>query len=338
MEDLVFTILGDLTAQDTEISLNSEEISGQDSLGMTPSGSISTIADIRIKTGKRVEFFYPSVDFPILQAYTDLGTGIHITSDMIARRFSLQGDVQIRSGEIFYLERNFYIREGTLFFNENENQFEPRISARAEIRDQGDEGPVTISMIIDNAPLNSFTPRFESNPALSQTEIYSMLGQNPQGNALITTGADLLTQFTVMRQLQRTVRDFLNLDMFSVRTQVLQNMVFQATGFNNNNANTSPGADGSEIAARQNRVGNYFDNTTVFLGKYIGSDIFVQSMFSFRYDENKQTFGGMLLEPEIGMEMRNPLFNIQLNMMFLHPENWFIEDVSFTLTWRRSFF
>jgi hypothetical protein len=131
--------------------------------------------------------------------------------------------------------------------------------------------------------------------------------------------------------------------MFSVRTQFLQNMVFQATGFNTTGSTGTTGgsgtaASGDEIVEIQNRVGNYFDNTTVFLGKYIGSDIFVQSLFSVKYDENKQTLGGMTLEPEIGIEMRNPLFNIQLNMMFLHPENWFINDVSFTLTWRRSFF
>jgi hypothetical protein len=332
MEDMIFTVSGDLTAHNTEISLNSEEIAASETFASASSG-ITTVTDIRITTGKRVEFFYPSVELPILQAYTDLGTGIHITSDEVSRRFTFRGDVRIRSGEIFYLERNFYIREGTLFFNENELQFDPRISARAEIRDQSEEGPVTISMIIDNAPLRSFTPRFESNPPLSQTEIFSFLGQNPQGNAIITAGADILTQFTVMRRLQRIVRNFFNLDMFSVRTQVLQNMVFQAAGFNNNTV-----TPGGETIEKENRVGNYFNNTTVFLGKYIGSDIFVQSLFSFKYDENKQTWGGISLVPEIGMEMRNPLFNIQFNMMFLHPENWFIEDVSFTLTWRRSFF
>jgi hypothetical protein len=220
LEESIFSILGDLTAHNTEISLNTEEISAQEP---PPVGEITTVTDIRIQTGKRVEFFYPTVEFPMLQAYADLGTGIHITSDMVSRRFTLQGDVQIRSGEIFYLERNFYIREGTLYFNENELQFAPRISARAEIRDQSDEGAVTISMIIDNAPLQSFTPRFESNPALSQTEIYTLLGQNPQERTtdlIISTGADLLTQFTVMRGLQREVRNFLNLDMLDRKSVV----------------------------------------------------------------------------------------------------------------------
>ncbi|MDR1565939.1 MAG: translocation/assembly module TamB [Treponema sp.] len=341
MADMILTVSGDLTAQNTEISLNAEEISAPD--GSPPTG-IMTVTDIRIKTGRRVEFFWPNAAFPMLQAYTDLGTGIRITNDETSRRFSLQGDVRLRSGEIFYLERNFYIREGTLFFNENELDFDPRISARAEIRDQSEEGPVTISMIIENAPLKSFTPRFESSPALSQLEIFSLLGQNPQGlsgdagdrrNPMLSFAGDALTQFIVLRRLQKTVRDFLGMDMFSIRTQVLQNMVYSAAGISpggGNDLNSS-----GEPAERAYRAGNYFDNTTVFFGKYIGSDIFVQSLFSFRYDETKQTWGGLKLEPEIGLEMRNPLFNIQLNMALLHPENWFINDVSFTLTWKRSF-
>ncbi|GHU64889.1 hypothetical protein FACS189447_02760 [Spirochaetia bacterium] len=342
MQDMIFTVTGDLTAQSTEITLNGEELASLDTSGtQLHDSSVSTLVDLTIKTGRRVEFFWPNADFPILQAYTDMGTGIHITSDAVSRRFSLLGDVKLRSGEIFYLERNFYLREGTLFFNESELSFDPRISARAEIRDQGDEGPVTISMIIDYAPLRSFTPRFESNPPLSQYEIFSMLGQNPQGagdqanqrNLLISASADALTQFTVMRRLQREVRNFFGLDMFSVRTQVLQNMVFQATGLNN--GNTSP--TGEENMPGERRGGNYFDNSTVFLGKYIGSDIFIQSLLSWRYDETKQTWEGMRFEPELGMEMKSPLFDIQLSILPLHPETWFIEDVSFTLIWRRSF-
>ncbi|WP_169312623.1 translocation/assembly module TamB domain-containing protein [Leadbettera azotonutricia] len=350
MQDMIFTVSGDLTAQNTEISLNGDELAAMETASLQPhTSSISTLIDITIKTGRRVEFFWPSADFPVLQAYTDMGTGIHITSDAVSRRFTLQGDVKLRSGEIFYLERNFYLREGTLFFNESELQFDPRISARAEIRDQGEEGPVTISMLIDYAPLKSFTPRFESNPPLSQLEIFSMLGQNPQGasdqtnqrNILISASADALTQFAVTRRFQRVVRNFLGLDMFSVRTQVLQNMVFQAAGFNNGSNTPSTGSGtgttGEETMPGERRAGNYFDNTTVFLGKYIGSDIFVQSLFSWRYDETKQTWGGIRFEPEIGLEMKNPLFNIQLNILPLHPENWFIDDVSFTFTWRRSF-
>jgi hypothetical protein len=256
--------------------------------------------------------------------------------DTQARRFSLTSDVKIRSGEIFYFERSFYIREGLLTFRENEIQFDPRITVRAEVRDRTSEGPVTVSMFVENAPLLSFTARVESSPPLSQMEILARLGQNFTGTptddstgaiqqAFMNSTTDLLAQFSVVRRLERQIRNFLHLDMFSVRTQVLQNAFFQAAGLQKNTVD------------RVNGVGNYFDNTTVFFGKYIGRDMFVQSMLSLRYDQNKTTWGGLTFEPDIGLELESPLFNIRWDFVPTHPENWFINDNSITLTWSRSF-
>ena len=338
MEEMILTISGDLVAHNTEVSLNANEMAAMENTQNLPpvNEKVTTITNISIRSGRRVEFFWPSADFPMLQANADMGTGIHLTSDSTSRRFTLSGDLKIRSGELFYLERNFYLREGTIFFKEDETDFDPKISARAEIRDRTESGPVTISLIIDYAPLRYFTPRFESNPPLSQLEIYSLLGQNPQGDALaagqqrnLATSAliDSLAQFMVIRGVQRQVRDFLGLDMLSVRTQVFQNMVLQATG-----TGPEPNTLGSTY-----RVGNYFDNSTVFLGKYFGADLFGQAMLSFKYDEDKISLGGLRLEPEIGLEMRNPLFDVRFNMLPLHPQYWFINDVSFSVIWRKSF-
>jgi len=334
MEDFIVSITGSLEAQDTEISLNANELATlENSQGsLFNPNDVPTITDLSIRAGRRVEFFWPSADFPMLQASADLGTGIHVTSDSIAQRFTLNGDVKLRSGEIFYLERNFYLREGTLFFRENETSFDPFITARAEIRDQAQTGPVTISMMIDNAPLRSFTPRFVSSPTLSQIEIYSILGQNLQGGGdtwNIATSAvfDSLAQFAVIGRLQRQVRNFLGLDMLSLRTQLFQNMLIQVTG----------GRQSGSSTGREYRVGNYFDNTTVFIGKFFGADLFSEALFSFKYEENKLDWGGLVIEPEFGLEMRNPLFDIRFTMIPLHPENMFIDDVSFSIIWRRSF-
>ena len=336
MEDMVFYINGDLEAQNAEISLNVSEMAAMEGqIANFDEGNIPAITDFSIRSGRRVEFFWPSVELPMLQANADMGSLIHVTSDAVSRRFSLTGDVKLRSGELFYLERNFYLREGTLFFRESETSFDPRISARAEIRDQADSGPVTISLIIDNAPLMSFTPRFVSNPPLSQLEIYSLLGQMPQNiaegeaqrNLATSVAIDSLAQFALMRRLQREVRDFLGLDMFSIRTQVLQNVVLQATGLQANDPNVD----------RRYRVGNYFDNSTVFIGKYLGPAMFAQAMLSFRYDEKRVNMGGLRLEPEIGLEMHSPLIDVGFNISPLHPENLFIDDISFSVIWRRSF-
>jgi hypothetical protein len=332
MEDLSLMIKGDLTAQETEISLNAAELARAQEEGMWDLLPIPVRADIGITAGRRVEFLWPTRDFPMLRAYADMGAKAQVAVDTVDRRFSFNGDINLRSGEIFYFERNFFIRSGTLSFNENEEQFNPRISARAETKDRSNEGPVTISMVVDNAPLLSFQARFESSPALSQMEIFSLLGQSITGtpnsaeggainNAFLASSVDILTQFQVVRRIERTIRDFLRLDMFSIRTQVLQNYVFRAIGLE------------KDPVDRIATVGNYFDNTSVFVGKYIGSDMFIQSMVSLRYDKTKPTMGGYTFEPDFSVELRSPLGNIRWNLVPTHPESWYISDNSFTISW-----
>jgi hypothetical protein len=189
-------------------------------------------------------------------------------------------------------------------------------------------------MIVDNAPLLSFAARFESTPSLSQMEILSLLGQNITGSqidentgayqrAFLSSTADLLAQFVVVRQLEQQIRNFLQLDMFSVRTQVLQNFLFTRTGVI------------QQPVDRIGEVGNYFDKTTVFGGKYIGQDMFVQGMLSMSYDVNNANLGGLSVRPDIGIELQNPWFSIRWDFNPTHPENWFVNDNSITLskTW-----
>ncbi|MCL2094403.1 MAG: translocation/assembly module TamB [Treponema sp.] len=335
MEEWILGLAGDLTVHNTEISLDAADFN------MNPEEDdedklVYIRADINLRTGRRVEFFWPNADFPILQAYADMGSAIAISFDEESDRFSIMGDINLRSGELFYLERNFYLREGTLFFRENQNQFDPRISARAEIRDRIDSGPVIIAMIIDNAPLISFTPRFESNPPLSQVEIFSLLGHHPQGgptdpqrNMAAAVAIDSIAHLTVVRRVQREIRDFLGVDMFSMRTQFFQNMLLQAAG--------TPPEEEDNIAPQPPRMGNYFDNSTVFIGKYFTPEVFGEAMLSFRHDPNYPDWGGLRLEPELGLELRNPLFDIRFQMVPLNQENWFISDTSISLIWRRSF-
>jgi hypothetical protein len=343
--DRILRVTGDLTGEDTEITLNTQELSAEAALANSKNPS-PVITDLVIKTGRKVEFFvlWPNTKNPILRANAAAGTGVRITSDSVSGRFSMEGDVSLRSGEIYYFQRSFYIRNGTLFFNESEIQFDPRITVRAEIRDRTDDGPVTISMIVDNAPLKSFDARFESSPPLSQVEILSLLGQNLTGesgeegaamNAMLASVTDVLfSQFIGVRWLERAIRDFVGLDMFSFRTQVIPNVVSRLQNPVDTNGT----------------LGNYLDNTTVFVGKYLGPDMFFQGMLSFRYNDFLDPQGGLyrmnndglevgqvILEPDLGIELHSPLFDLRWNITPLHLENLFINDTSFSLIWRFTF-
>jgi hypothetical protein len=353
---------GDLFTNEADLSLSMDDImsnmENKDNLDV----DFNTVVDLKVTAGTMVEFVWPSTS-PILRVTPEMGTVILVTSDTQTGEYSLNSNIKIRSGELYYFERSFFIRQGSMVFKENENQFDPRISARAEIRDRSDSGPVTISMIIDNQPLFSFEPRFEASPGMTQLEIYSILGQNfnsiqGQENAelaqrfLLTSSTDLLTQFIAssdfmaqfvfLRQFERNIRDFLRMDMFSVRTRFFQNAV--VTGALRLDQNL-----GQDYIYRSNQLGNYLDNSTVFIGKYIGQDMFFQFMLTMKYDENGNEFGGLRLgglrfEPDFGIELQSPFinrwnFNIRWDFSPdpTHPENWWVNDNSITLSWSKSF-
>jgi hypothetical protein len=336
----VFHVSGDLTAQNSEVTLNGEKLEAAQNQPVDD--SFPSTVNLTVRTGSKVEFLWPTVTFPLIRAYADQGVSLNIQSDTITGRFSLVGDVRLRSGEIFYFERSFYLREGQLSFNENEVHFEPHISARAEVRDRSDEGAVTISMIIDNAPLWSFNPRFESNPPLSQIAIFELLGQTMMSGveedgssgrmAGLSSLTDLVAQIQGVRQVERRLRNWLYLDMFSLRTQVVQNILFQSSMFQ-----SWVQQSGQEQVETSARPGNLLDNTTVFIGKYLTKDLFFQLMLSLRYDESNRNFGGLTLEPDFGLELQSPLFGMRWSLVPLHPENLFINDMSFSLIWRKNF-
>jgi hypothetical protein len=322
------TITGLVRVEDTVITLNAEEIAAfREGLGDRLT-DLDVIVDVRVDAGRRVEFLWPNEDFPVLRAYGAAGTGLRVIADTRVPQFVLDGDVTLQGGEIYYFQRSFFIREGQVFFNMNDPRIDPLISARAEIRERNDEGPVIISMVIDSAPLSSFSPRFESNPPLSQLEIYSLLGQMPaegqESEVVVRTLTEALTQFTVVRQVERRIRNILGLDMFTVRIQVLQNALLQAM-------NNDP------EERRRNAIGNYFDNTAVYMGKYIGSDLFVQAIIAMRYDQYRVDNGGLRFEPDIGLDFRTPLVDIRWNMSPRHPEHLYVTDQSVSLIWRWLF-
>ncbi|MCL2558385.1 MAG: translocation/assembly module TamB, partial [Treponema sp.] len=341
MADGELELWGDLWANNAEMSVD------VDTLGDSPeepfSGATTPfILDLTITSGAIVEFFYPSARFPIVRATPEMGTRLDITADSRARQFSIDSDVRIRRGEVFYFQRSFYMRSGVLTFRENEQGFAPLLTARAEVRDRSSEGPVTLSMIVDNAPLTTFTARFESSPPLSQVEIFDILGQTITGGtpiasiedrdmarALALASTDFLAQFFVVRAIEQQVRNITGLDMFSVRTQALQNAIFLATGF------IQPQVDTNRW------LGNYFDNTTIFGGKYIGQSMFVQGMLSMRSDAE----GGLILQPDLGIEFQGPsvtlinTYDMRIRWDFVPTslQNWFVDDNSITLTFSRLF-
>ena len=321
-------ISGEITARNTAIVIVPDEISED-----VESSPMNLITDLTFRTARGVEFFWPNQQVPILRTFARTGETMRLQSSQQDSYFALTGSVAIQGGEIFYFQRSFYLREGTIIFDESFSGFDPRVSLRADIREVGDDGPVTISLIADQNPLSQFAPRFISIPPMPDTEIFAMLGQNvvgQRGSGMDpavdggTAGSftlnilDTVGQLAVSRTIESSVRDALQLDMFSIRSPIIQNI-------------------GSPLDTPSPSLGQYLDNTSVFLGRYIGNDIFGELLIQLSaqdpFSSELRNLTGLEIDSEISLDFDTPYFNLQWSIA---PQNWdtlFVPDNQFSFTW-----
>lgn len=292
-------------------------------------------SNINLHFGQHVTFIFD----PLLRAVLVPDTVFGFKYDMSNGEMELDGELAFRSGDISYLSRNFYLKNGSMRFNSNDPTFNPLISVQAETRERDDNGnDVRIILTANNQYLLNFNAQFSSIPAKSEAEIRSLLGQIAVGDServtslLFATG-DYAIQSTIGRSIENKLRDFLNFDILSVRTNVLQNALnYGLLDRTEDSENSSFG------------FGNFFDNSTVYIGKYFGSSLYVDALMHWSYDktkvDDKFTAGGLVFRPEFGLEIEAPFGNIRWNMA---PDingirnDRFVSSTSVTLSWKFSF-
>ena len=220
---------GNIAARKCIITLNDDKKNGK----KKKKGSFDYEVDLKVTSGPGVEFYWPSVRLPVLRTFAAAGEKLSIYSNSATDEYSLTGDIKIQGGEVFYFSQSFFIKEGSIVFNENETKFDPHFTARAELRERTSENKeVKISLIADDTPLSQFSPRFESNPPLSENEIFALLGESVYtqfggeditfGSALLGAGAYSTQLIGIFRPFETRMKNMLNLDLFTIRTNVLQ--------------------------------------------------------------------------------------------------------------------
>ena len=290
--------------------------------------------NLHIVAGNKVQILYE----PFIRGLIVPDTTLDFALDSDSGDFTLKGDVALRGGEVIWLNRNFYMKEGRIVFNENQSSVDPRLTVRAETRERDDNGnAVTISLAAANQPVSLFNPRLSASPAKSESEIMELLGQFVAGDTENASGVamasgDYLVNAMVMRKIENSLRELANFDIFSVRTMVLQNAVSQSTQSNSDENKTS--------------FGNFFDNSAVYIGKYFGSSVYVDALMQWTYDETKSDESGdvhsLVFHPEFGFEMSSPFVNIRWGIApdveaMQTSKPWFVPSASITLSWKISF-
>ncbi|MCR5732604.1 MAG: translocation/assembly module TamB [Sphaerochaetaceae bacterium] len=296
-------------------------------------GTIQYTDDFLLTFSKNVRFLLPNSSDPILTAYVKEGDQVRFQYDTRYKNATVTGEINLKGGEIYYFNKNFYITEGSLFFPSNALR-EPRISLRAKLSDYDSKGNrVDIYLVLNNSTINEFNPYFESSPQKTTSEIMSILGNvlvAPENEAnssilgslvsIFSSGMDMMGRAGVIsnkfsiRNLSDSIKENLKLDMFSVRTQLVQNVILDSVF-----------TPGQTVYTPISRILN---NTTVFFGKQLSDSLFIKGMIRLNSKEqtkNKNPFlsKDLMLDYELSLDWENPigLFTFSTNPINLFPHN-----------------
>ena len=261
-------------------------------------------------TGRNVDFSWPKTP-KIVKASAKANQTVRVFYDTRDRSMIIKGDVEIQSGTVLWLQKNFYLRGGKLAFNENEKQFDPKITTKAVLNDVSSEGErVEIYLILNNDPIKNLSPEFESQPFMPAGEIAAIIGKQTYidsngesydlaANTLFLT-ADILSQVTIIKDFEEKVQDLLNLDMFSIRTQMIQNALYDKV------------FQGDLGLEGVNPIGKYLDNTTLLFGKHFNDNVYLEALVRINANEYNTAVGSftdsLTLNSEIRIEWDTPLF------------------------------
>ena len=282
-----------------------------------------TSGEFTFTSGKNVTFVYPDAEAPIVSAAVQDGQTLSVSFTAPEMTYGFSGNVALRSGEIYYVQENFYITEGNISFNDNPpgtlEEVLPRVNLRARLRKYDeDRERIDIYLILQNSLLTGIDPRFESIPTRTDNEILQLLGQNflSSGNDSMsdagfqsvlnaaTAATDVITRFgliqgnTISFGFSSVIREALGLDVFTIRSNLLQNILLDAIPGAVDNENASP-------------FGRYLDNTTFYLGKYLADELYLQGLISMQRDAtgSQSSFlaPDLTLDTELSVEWLNPL-------------------------------
>ena len=335
---------GDLRIKDTVLSVGMNEL---------PSwfGPITaeTSTDFNLTLASNCKVIFPLSSTPILTAFAENGTRLffHNAKDGIR----LSGDFNIRSGEIYYFQKYFYITEGKIHFEENQKTLNPVINLRARLRDFDSDGKqVDIYLNLRDSKLNDLNPTFESSPAKSLNEIMQILGQailpaSAYGKSsltsvasLLTASVDILSRVGLIKGngtgLDQSIKESLGLDIFSLHSNIVSNILTDTIALSGLGSSVS---DFSPMA-------KYMNGTSIYIGKYILPEVYMQALFHLTAEsnpgENRHTFlsDDLVLDSEFSAEWENPLCTVTF---FTKPVNLtfysILDGFGFTLSKRLIF-
>jgi hypothetical protein len=326
LDDGQTRLSGSVMVPTGDIILTTELVTGAANEGNGDANNFSL--DLDLSFGRGVRLYFPDKRLPLIYGQADPSSKLAVSFDGATESFEVNGQAALRGGTVFYIQKNFYLKNATVLFDEDETSFDPVISLEAETRSRNESGSVLVLLSARNSRLSDLSFRLESVPGMSETEIARLLGmdllavkegETPELSRVIIENTDLLPQLNVISVFERNVQELLGLDLFFVRSQILQRWLYDLSGL-----------AGSDTTAS---LADYLENTAVIGGKYIRDDLFFQVAFRLQEPPLAEA-GDLRLNSEIGLEWVTPHFVLNWRFQPENPDTLFVTDQSFSLFWR----
>jgi hypothetical protein len=326
LDDGQARLSGSVMVPTGDIILTTELVTGAANEGNGDASNFSL--DLDLSFGRGVRLYFPDKRLPLIYGQADPSSKLAVSFDGSTDSFELKGQAALRGGTVFYIQKNFYLKNATVLFDEDETSFDPVISLEAETRSRNDSGSVLVLLSARNSRLSDLSFRLESVPGMSETEIARLLGmdllavkegETPELGRVIIENTDLLPQLNIISVFERNVQELLGLDLFFVRSQILQRWLYDLSGL-----------AGSDTTAS---LADYLENTAVIGGKYIRDDLFFQVAFRLQEPPLAEA-GDLRLNSELGLEWVTPHFVLNWRFQPENPDTLFVTDQSFSLFWR----
>ena len=328
-EGSTYSLTGDVRIKDGRLSYGMESLPDW----WVPSNKRSEM-DLKVLLIENVSIVIPLGPDPILTAYAAENQKLRV--QLKDSKLDLSGSIGIRSGEFYYINKNFYITEGSVEFQStaySSLMINPMINLRARLRDFDQNGnKVDIYVVLRDATLEYMTPYFESSPAKSSEEILQLLGlamlpSSMYGEfslssllSLFSTGYDVLSHAGILSlnsgknvSFEDAVKDALYLDTFSLHTSLVTNVLLDtvSTALTPAQENLSP-------------MARYLDGTSIYFGKYLSPALYFEGLIHLTSIENqfeqRHTFiaDDLNLDIEVSLEWAMPIATVKF---FTQPEN-----------------
>lgn len=280
----------------------------------------SANVDMTINFERNNRIIYPAQADPIISITLDEDSTVTFVKK--GSSYSVQGDVDIRGGEIFYFQKYFYITEGNISFPDP-SKLDPKINLRATLRDyDSDSNRVEVYLVMKDNTFGNINPTLESSPAKDLNEIMEILGQSILPSStygtvsvgsvtqLVTEGIDILGRLGIVTTsnpisgMNQSLKEVFGVDSFSLHSNIVNNILSDtiSSSLTDNYSTYSP-------------MARYLDGTTLNIGKYLSSNFYLQGMIHLSANKNsndKYTFiaDDLVLDTEFSLEWMNPAFKI----------------------------